>query len=85
MWNLHHFQVDLCTLPEHLMKKMKKQQLVDVNNLRICGTNLTKIHMGLQQILKQYSYTMLQNRNSGQWNCGVLGHCVALLLHPYHV
>ena len=29
-------------------------------------------------------YTVLQNRNSGQRNCGVLGHCVALLVHPYH-
>ena len=33
----------------------------------------------------RYPDTVLQNRNSGQRNCGVLGHCVALLVHPYHV
>ena len=29
--------------------------------------------------------TVLQNRNSGQRNCGVLGHCVALLVGPSNV
>ena len=27
---------------------------------------------------------MLQNQKIDQLNCGVLGHCVPLLVHPYH-
>ena len=77
-----HFKDFMSTNPSNMCKRARSfSQPRDKRN----STDRDEAAHSESKSPKKKCITVLQNRNSGQRNCGVLGHCVALLVHPYHV